>query len=157
MAEAREAHEVDIPEMLKMGRAMHAESPRFSRLRYSETKAEDLLRHMIVGTLVTDALGGGFVVEKEGKLVGMLLGYVTEYFFSEERIATDLVVYVRPEHRGGRTFSQLVHAFERWAASKGVREIMFGISTEVHVEATTGAYERMGYAAMGRLVLKKAA
>ena len=41
------------------------------------------------------------VVEKEGEIIGFFLGHMTEYFFSDKRMAQDLVMIFKPEHRDG--------------------------------------------------------
>lgn len=156
MASVRTATEADIPALIAMGRKMHAESPRFKSLAFSAEKCEALIRRLL------DPLPqppGTVLVAVEGpQVVGMMGGFVVEHFFSHDRYASDLVVYVAPGHRGGSAFVRLVFAFEDWAASRGACEIVLGVSTELNPEATVAMYERLGYARLqGRSVLKRVA
>lgn len=148
--------EADIPAVVAMGRAMHAESPRYARLSFSAEKVEALLRRMIGGTLVTEPPGGAFVAERKGVLVGMIGGYLTEPFFSEDKIASDYALYITPaERRKGGIAAGLIRAFERWAIDSGAVDIMPGVSTMIDAEATTKLYRKLGYEPYGNLLIKR--
>lgn len=146
--EVRTATEADVPELLEMGRAMHAESPRYRHRHYSPDKVEQFARRLV-------ATGGTHVAEIDGRIVGMFAGFVVEDWFGNDRVASDFVVYVRPEHRGSSAFVRLVKAFEKWAAGQGAVEIAPGVSTEVDPDKTVALYERLGYRALGARVLTK--
>lgn len=66
-------------------------------------------------------------------------------FFSDERIASDLMTYVHPLYRGSRAFFRLTKAYEKWAVSEGVREINLTVSTGIETERTSSLYSRLGY------------
>lgn len=133
-----------------MGAAMHAESPRFRTMPYSEEKVYNTAM-----CLLTRQLEGGILVAESGDIiVGMMSFVVGEQFFGPARYASDLVVYVRPEHRGGSAFVKLIRAFERWADEFGVCEKLLGVSTMVHPEKTIAAMERLGYAVYGGCLRK---
>ena len=135
---------------------MHAESPRYAHLSFSESKLEILLRGMVESTRTTEAGGGALVAVVGDRVVGMIGGFVTTPFFSEDKIASDYGLYIRPEHRGqGRMAIRLIRAFEKWAAGQGVVEITPGVSTMLNVEGTAGLYELMGYEKLPGCVLRK--
>src|SRR3990172_4990705 len=140
MATVRRATENDVPFLLAMAPVMHAESPRFRSLDYSEEKVFHLFHW-----LISSGEGGLLVAEMEGKIVGMLGFVVGEFFFGRDRYASDLFVYVTPESRGGSAFLRLVKAFEAWANEFGVAEKLLGVSTGIHTERTVRAYEGLGY------------
>lgn len=145
----RQATNADVPVGLEFARAMHLESPRFSDITFSRSKAEALMCRLL-------DVGGAFVAEQNGVLVGMFGGVVVEYMFSEERYASDLAVYVTPPYRGSSAFIRLVAAFEQWAISQNAREIILGVSTDVGTAGTLMMYERLGYFLQGaRTVLKR--
>lgn len=149
MASVRSGAFDDIPALLALSRAMHAESPRFRGLPFDEVKVLTLLDALVRS-------GGVHIAENEGRLVGMVCGFVTEHFFGPVKIASDFALYVTPAHRGASVASRLVKAFETWARSMGADEITLGVSTEVHAERTAQLYERLGYARSG-IVLRKSA
>lgn len=145
MAKVRKAEQADIPALLAMGAAMHAESPRFSVMPYSEEKVYNLA----VLLLNTPEAGGILIAESGDIIVGMMAFVVGEHFFGPSRYASDLIVYVRPEHRGGSAFFKLITAFEKWADELGVDEKLLGVSTGVHPEQTIAALQRLGYVYFG--------
>src|SRR5574340_430474 len=142
--------------MVAMGRALHAESPRYSRLTFSAEKVADRIRSMVSGTLVTEPVGGALVAEKGGKLIGMLGGFVTSPYFSHDKIASDYTFYVVPEQRRkGRAAVALVRAFEAWAVEQGVVDIVPGISTMIDAESTVRFYQKLGYEIHGYAMIKR--
>lgn len=152
----RPATVADIPEMVAMGRALHDESPRYARLGFDQEKVEQLIRSMVVGTLVTDPTGGALVAEKGGKLVGMIGGFIASPFFSRDKFASDYTFYVRPEQRRrGRAAIALMRAFEAWAAEQGAVDILPGISTMIDAESTVSFYEKLGYERYGYAMIKR--
>ena len=140
----RTATEADLPRLVEMARDMHAESPRYRHLDFS---AEKTARAIL--TLLTHAEGVAVVAEKEGHIVGMLGGFVTEHFFGRDKVACDLGLYVVPDERGSSLAPRLVRAFESWAREAGAADCVMGVSTEVMAERTAALYERMGYVMSG--------
>ena len=144
MIQVRRMAEQDIEPMVEMGAAMHAESA-FAPLDYSREKCRLLCRRYIEHP---DA-NFGAVASLEGQLVGMYMGYITPYFFGNDTIATDILWYVRPEHRGSRAGMLLLSAFQDWAREQGAAEVCAGVSTAVEPEKTGAALERWGYRHVG--------
>ncbi|MAK37096.1 MAG: GNAT family N-acetyltransferase [Flavobacteriaceae bacterium] len=138
----------DIPSMIKLGKQLHEESPRFMGMDYSEDKLFDL------GKVVAEQ-GGLFIAEHEGKIVGMLVGLVSEHFFGHDLMASDLTFYIDKEHRGGTLGVRLMRQFEAWAKCMGARVISLGISTEIDAKRTGELYLRMGYRVTGEMFVKE--
>jgi GNAT superfamily N-acetyltransferase len=134
-----------------MGRAMHAESPRYRAMDFDPVKVR-----AVAGRLMAGDAGMVFLADAGGEVTGMAAATIGERWFGPDRYVTDLVVYVRPEHRGGSAFFRLVCALEGWAAQQGVLQVDLGVSTGVQVEQTVRAYERLGYTLDAtRVVTKK--
>lgn len=70
----------------------------------------------------------------DGKILGAFCGNVTEYYFSRQKIASDLAVYVNPDDRrfAYKFLNKAIADFEAWAKQKGAREIC--------IAGTSGAY-----------------
>jgi len=151
MTTVRKATHNDVQALLVMGHAMHAESPRFAPLDYSEGK----VRRLIFRLLEVPRAGGILVAEAEGKMVGMMAFFVAEHFFGGDMFASDMVFYVAPEHRGGSAFFRLLAAFEAWATDLGAKELVLGTSTGVNHERTVKALEHVGYVQFSTGLLKK--
>lgn len=132
-----------------MGRQMHAESPRFSRFGYSPERVHGLCRAVVDNP---DWLV--LLAERNAAPIGMMVGFVTEHFFSDARYASDLVVYVVPEQRGSSAMVRMLRVFEGWAESRGAAESAPGISTEVQADRTARLYERIGYRRSGAIMVK---
>lgn len=141
--DVRPAAAADIPALVEMGRAMHAESPRFARFGFNPDKVAALAAGVIPG-------GGALVAERDGIIVGMMAGFVVAQWFSDDLIASDFVLYLQPdERRKGRAAFMLVRAFEEWAKSQGAIDIAPGTTTGIDPEGTARFYEKMGYGRTG--------
>lgn len=145
----RPAVEADIPTILELGGMLHAESPRYREFSYSPKKVARLAMYVI-------GEGGALVAEKDGKIIGLIAGMVSEHWFSEDKIATDLTFFIVPEERKkGRAALMLVRAFEAWAESKGARHIVPGTSTQLDADGTARFYEKLGYERTGYQFAKR--
>lgn len=139
----RRANLFDIPAFIALGRRIYADSA-YSFLDFDQIKAENLLRHY----LNAPATHCVFVAEDDGLLIGGLCGYVTEYFFSREKFASDQTFFVAPEWRGFIAL-KLVAAFCDWAEVHGARQVNLGISSGLQTERSGALLERMGFACVG--------
>jgi GNAT superfamily N-acetyltransferase len=145
----RQAVAADVPALMVLGKAMHAESPRFSHLRFNAAKAEALLVRLLPG-------GGALVAERDGIIVGMMAGYTVPLWFSDDVIASDFVLYLIPEERRkGRAAFMLVRAFENWAIAQGAVDIAPSTTTGVDPEGTARFYEKLGYGRTGISLFKR--
>jgi len=151
MTTIRRATIGDIAGILAMAKDMHAESPRYRALRFNANKVGNLALAIIQNPVA----GGVLVAEKEDKLVGMFAFHIGQHFFSDDTFASDVVMYVKPEHRGGFVFPRLVKAFEAWADEHLVAEKLLGVSAEIDSQQTIAALERMGYAQVATGTMKR--
>lgn len=149
MAEVRAATVDDIESIVALGACMAQESPVYRRKNYDHDKVRALLHALVA------ADNGIVFVATSGEVIGMVMGMVVEEFFGHDLKAVELVVYVAPEHRGGSAAVKLVRAYEEKAFSMGVKEVVLGVSTNVHQEKTTRLYERMGYSSAGNSLVKR--
>lgn len=144
----------DIDVLVAMGRELHAESPRYNVMSFNETKVRMLAQRLLTGTMTTDPVGGVFVAEQNG-VVGMAAGFVSEHWFSDEKMLCDYTVYVRPGSRGSFAFVRLVGILEDWGRRQGARFSSIGVSTGINATGTRKMYERMGYKPSGNSLLKE--
>lgn len=153
MTTVRRATVEDVPSLIAMGQALHDESPHYGSTGFSPAKLERQF-HALQGSLLSEP-GAVFVAEEGGEVAGMAVCFAAERWFSNDVYVTDLTVYVRPEHRGGRAFPRLVQAIEAWAAGQGIKEIILGVSTEIDAERTVRWYELHGYQLSGYAMVKR--
>lgn len=138
----RDATLDDIPAMVALGAIMHAES-RYSFMAYDGEK--------VAITLKTLMQTGGFVRVhvKDGEIDGGMVGYMGNPWFSGERVASELALFVVPGKRGGMAAWYLLSEFVAWAEQQGAREITLAITTGVKVEETGRMYQRLGFEQVG--------
>jgi GNAT superfamily N-acetyltransferase len=79
----------------------------------------------------------------------MLLGYISEYYFGRDLIASDYLWYVTPEYRGSRAAVLLLRDFQKWAEERNASEVHMGLSTGVHAEKVGALLENLGYDLVG--------
>lgn len=91
----------------------------------------------------------GVVAYCEGELVGFFMGYVSEYFFGRDLIASEVLWYVARSVRGGILGVRLLRGFEDWARGLGVSEVCVGISTGIAHGRTGELLVRRGYVHAG--------
>lgn len=137
----------DVPSLVELGRLLHDISS-YSTLGYDEEKVARQVTSLI------DGAGAVFVSEREGEVVGFMVGGVTEHWFSGEKVAFDYSFFVHPDHRHGVTAVRLISAFERWAKKQGATQIRMGITTAVNVKGTTRLFKALGFEDAGVLFSK---
>lgn len=145
----RKATHLDVDALVPMGPMLMAESPRYRGMEFDGAKVASLLH----GVIDAD-FAAVFVAEANEELVGVTIIAVQDRWFGPGRFVTDLTLFVKPQHRGGSIFRDLVVMIESWAREQGVADLALGVSTLTHAEATVRAYERMGYTVTGYTLTK---
>lgn len=139
----RQAKKEDIPCLLELGEAMHAGS-RFRDISFSHEKVTRLLDWLVAGD------GCLLVAERDGEIIGGFAGGLTQYYFSEETMATDLALFISQDRRGGIAAVSLVRAFIEWAHLNGAREVLLGTNYGEDSPANE-LYRRIGLKRVGNL------
>ena len=129
----------DIGQLVEMGARMHAEGA-YSFLPYDAEK----VRRLGASFLQNPETHCLLVAEHDGALVGMLGGYVTDYYFCEEKLACDQFFFVDRPWRGSRAAVRLISAFREWAAARGARELCLATSLGGKIEKIGHFYETLG-------------
>lgn len=142
--EIRSANIEDVDWLVELGAQMHAESA-YGFLPYDQEK----VRRMITSYIDDPSTYCVLAAEHEQSIVGMLCGYLIDYFFCEEIVASDVAIYVDSGFRGSSAAPRLIRAFREWAVARGAREVCLGVSTGFEVERTGAFYERLGFTRVG--------
>jgi GNAT superfamily N-acetyltransferase len=135
----------DIPSLLELGRAMHAES------RYAVHAWDDEKVAALIGALIATDDGLALVVEFDGVIVGGFLGSIDEHYFTRARVASDFAMFVSPDQRGGHFAVQLLEHYVAWARARGAAMIQVGVTTGVQEAATARLFNRCGFDPVGQL------
>lgn len=141
MTQLRLIEDSDIPEVLAAGRE-HIASSNYAPMGFDDEKAAGFIRHLIVHGLAAVAV-------EDGQIAGGILGDVIEPWYSRNRMGIEHVLYVLPQHRGGRAALMLVRAWVKWCLDSGATQIRPGVSTGC--EAAEAFYERLGFKRAGGL------
>lgn len=142
----RDAVKEDLPQIIELGRVMHAEARRLNKLKYVPARA-----YLSIASLIGADHGFVRVIEEDGELVGGMAAAVEPHWFSTDKMAYDIALFVRPDKRGGLAAAQLVKEYKAWADSQGAVITQFGISTGVHIASTGALLERLGFRPSGFL------
>lgn len=144
----RSADKSDLDDLVEMGRAMHAES-NYAPLAFSE-----LVYRRFLEAVLEHEQCCILIAERNQGVVGVYIGVVNNAFFSMDKIAQDVLLYVTPEHRGGMAAMWLIKAFEAWAMEQGAIQIRPGISVGGPIEVAARLYHAAGYQTAGYTFVK---
>jgi hypothetical protein len=91
------------------------------------------------------------VCELDDEIVGLFFGVITEYFFSRNSIAQELVVVFKPDHRKkiSPLLIEMSNQFESWAKDRGAVEISMGIFSGIDGKGYHKFLESRGYKQSG--------
>lgn len=142
MTKLRIATEADIPTLLDMGADMFANSS-FAPMTYSREKAAATMLHGIKTAFLAVSLNDA------GEITGAIQGDVIEPWYSTDRMAHELFLYVRPEYRGSRAAWMLVRAWTLWSIDSGAKQIR--PATAATSEAADRMYSGLGFKRAGSL------
>lgn len=141
MTECRKATLFDVPQLVALGRQMHAES------RYADLPFDPGVLATTLSSMLSDQFV--YVVDRDGELLGGMLGCVVPSWFGPGAMAYDMGLFVAPDRRGGLAAMQLIAAFKAWAAAMDAVEVTCGVTTGVHEAATDKLYRRLDFAPSG--------
>lgn len=147
----RFARLTDIPELLRMIAAEHAEmaSP-LTRIRLDLSRTREVLKASMRAD--DDHV---LISESDGQIRGMLWFAVGRFVpWSSDVVAVDQVVYVKPEHRGSFTGAALARRYTREAAAMGAQAAYLSTSSGISEEATCAFYEAVGYMPLGKQMMR---
>ena len=122
----REPRVEDFPEINALG-SWFQQSSAYSECGWSETK----IMVFILQAAESESDVYMRVVEKDGSVIGVFLGHVTEYFFSDQKIGQELVMLLR--------------GFCEFAADRGAREVCVGITSGIAGPGYKKLLNRLGF------------
>jgi GNAT superfamily N-acetyltransferase len=138
----RDATADDVPALVELGRVMHAESARFSRLAFSEARLDATLRIAIERHFAR-------VIEVDGEVIGGMVALLTPHWFSDDLTACDLALFTHPRARGTSAAARLLKEYAAWAKASGSMLTLFGVMSGVNVDQTVALCERIGWRRAG--------
>lgn len=143
----REMTKDDVSDLVLLGSQMHEESY-YRQDEYSPTKCAEL------GFQIVNSPGLlGLIAEVEGEIAGFFLGVIQEQYFSKCLMSSDLLLYVKPEHRKSLIGYRLIKGYIAWAEHFGVpkRNIALGQTANIDSVAVDRLYQKIGFVPMGTI------
>lgn len=117
------------------------EFPAFSSATINREKTLDTVRYWI-----TKPEPLVFVAKENDQIVGFIIGETYSPWFSDEKFATDHILYVSKQARQSRLGLQLINIFEKTATTYSVSAIITGQVLANYNSQTRIKYlERTGY------------
>ena len=128
----------------EMGRLAHAESVFKDFVGYDQKKLLGVARKYAEE-------GDHFLaIAMDGdRSVGVLAGHISDYYFSSDRLARDVLWYVREEYRNTGAGLVLLDMFERWSKARGAAVVYLSQDSGINIDKFTRMMEKRGYAFVG--------
>jgi len=140
----------DFDRLLELAEEMRLESLSFRDCPIDRDKL------LVIGeaTINTPETYFGVVAEKHGEIIGFMIGFCAEEYFSLNKTASDLALYVIPKERGGHAAYAILLRFKSWTKKRGAKTVSLGITTGVEVERTKKLYKALGFKEIGPIFRK---
>jgi GNAT superfamily N-acetyltransferase len=137
----------DIDTMIKLGEKIYTES-RFSHLDFDRDKIKQGVQsHILHHTHGTHL---ALVAQNtQGEIVGGFFGVLEEYFFTTDKSANSVLIWVDPNYRGSSIAIKLIDVFKQWAIKNGAKEINIVVSSGVKIGSTDRFVRRLGFVQTG--------
>lgn len=136
----------DVPAIVEIVRAFHAEG-RYQHMTFSAERVTQIVSMCIES-------GFALIVESEG-IEGLMLGIIGPHTLSMDLVATELLLFVSKDKRGGFTAMRLIREFTDWAKDRGAVECFAGSTAQIATDLTQRLYEKNGFAVVGPLLARR--
>lgn len=144
------AQERDREIVKTMCRSFHSASP-YYKLPLDEDKLDTLVTYFL-----SNPREGIIILLNQGSVVcGLLCARVSDLLFNQSKVASEVVFWIEPEHRGGTGASLLIAGFEHWAdevAKVNVKQLV--CLEDETVDKVSLFYKRKKYTPFERGFLK---
>lgn len=106
----RNANQNDVLDIVLSVKSFCKEIPHPAWSKFNSNKVKDLVTALIDNP-------GGFVnvVEADGEIVGALIAFMSELPINDFIFAQELMFWLDPKHRNGKSASQLINNYVDWS------------------------------------------
>lgn len=137
----------DVAAIARLAAQMHASST------FADMHFDPLILGGTALRLMDSDDGLALVAETDdGQIIGGILALISPSFFGTDRVASELGVFVAPEHRGSRAAGQLVGEYVAWAKARDAKRINSGNSAGMDDEKYVRFMTRLGFQRAGSLM-----
>lgn len=142
---------LDIERMIQLGALMHQESPTYRGLSFD---IATIRKRAAVWWTHKEVYG--VVIECNSEIIGMMVGLISPFFFSNERRIDDLLMYIHPQHRDRPLIlRRMLRMYEEIAKRLGIRYSLLGNSAGIADARLLKFYERSGYTPLTQVLIKE--
>ena len=85
----------------------------------------------------------------DGETVGVFAGNMSEFYFSSDKFARDVLWYVREKYRKLGVGLELLAMFEAWAKDEGAKMVYLSQDSGINMDKFTRILDKRGYGLVG--------
>lgn len=86
-----------------------------------------------------------FFKEVDGEVVGLFMGLVAAPWFSPTKEMSEIMFWVREDHRRSNLAVRLIHTVEEWAKSLGAKRLILAAASGYETARVEKFYNYLGY------------
>jgi GNAT superfamily N-acetyltransferase len=135
----------DVFQVADLAEKMHAES-KYKHINFDKRKVTTSFLHAMANLLLV-----GFVDDKEGNIVGAVVGMLDTFYFGGDYLVVGRGFYVLPEYRKSKTGVKLLREYIAAGEKIGVKEITLDTSGADDPNALDLLYKKVGFDKIGSL------
>jgi GNAT superfamily N-acetyltransferase len=141
--------EEEILQMVTLGYLVHAESDRYKHITLDGEKVYNYIHF-----LIKQPNAVLLIAKKEDVIVGGYIGFVQEHWMSTDLFLNDVLFYVHPDHRTGRTAYRLMEAVMKHPITSVIKDVVFAPASGELAKAAGRFYEHFGFKQVGTVYSK---
>jgi len=135
--------------MIGLAKMMHGESV-YRDFDFDYVKVEAIGHQVLF-----DPSYFGVICEDKDKIIGLMICYVSAYYFGNDLLAQDMILYIDPSRRGGVGASRMIVEYVEWAQSKDCKEVLLGQTAGIDPEVVDKLYTHAGFKLIGQLYKRR--
>lgn len=89
----------------------------------------------------------------DDEFIGCMIASVDRTWWSSQKMAEDILLFVKEEHRGSLAAVKLIQAYKDWALAKEADVIRLSSMSGIKPERTAKLYQRLGFDLVGMVNL----
>ena len=131
-------------DFVEMGMLAFGESAFSGKIEFDDQKLLEIAEKYAVedGHVLLIAVDGG-------ETVGVFAGNMSEFYFSSDKFARDVLWYVREEYRKLGVGLELLAMFEAWAKGEGAKMVYLSQDSGINMDKFTRMLDKRGYGLVG--------
>ena len=131
-------------DFVEMGMLAFGESAFSGKIEFDDQKLLEIAKKYAVedGHVLIVAVDGG-------ETVGVFAGNMSEFYFSSDKFARDVLWYVREEYRKFGVGLGLLGLFEEWARLENAKMVYLSQDSGINMDKFTRILDKRGYSLVG--------